>query len=226
MILFFHGEKGGAGKSTALAWVAENLIMSGEAVNIIEADDQKDVANRYASNSLANIFMSPLQTRDENAADISIGVEKVIESAFNAFSENGNITLINLPGGASAFIDPLGDLIGETINEAGIASYVLFLADGQANSVAAYQKSANLGICSKLPNILLLNNYRNKPLSFESEHIIPIPVLQAAILTRLTDDMSIGDLLTKSTTPLITKTMIKKWIRSADDLVGLIKGAV
>lgn len=223
MILFFHGEKGGAGKSTALAWVAENLIMSGEAVNIIEADDQRDVANRYAANPLVNIYMSPLQTRDENAADISIGVEKVVESAFGAFSENGNITLINLPGGASAFIDPLGDLIGETINEAGIGCFVLFLADGQANSVEAYQRSAASGICSKLPNILLLNNYRNKPLSFESDQIIPIPTLQAAILTRLTDDMSIGALLTKHSTPLITKTMIKKWIRSADDLVSLIK---
>lgn len=226
MILFFHGEKGGAGKSTALAWVAENLIMSGEAVNIIEADDQRDVANRYAANPQVNIYMSPLQTRDENATDISIGVEKVVESAFGAFSENGNITLINLPGGASAFIDPLGDLIGETINEAGIGCFVLFLADGQANSVEAYQRSAVSGICSKLPNILLLNNYRNKPLSFESDQIIPIPTLQAAILTRLTDDMSIGGLLTEPTTPLITKTMIKKWIRSADDLVGLIKGAV
>ncbi|ACX95777.1 division plane positioning ATPase MipZ [Halothiobacillus neapolitanus] len=225
MILFFHGEKGGAGKSTALAWVAENLISRDEKVNIVEADDQRDIANRYATNPLVSIYMSPLQTRDENAADISIGVEKVVEAAFNAFGENGNVTLINLPGGASAFIDPLGDLIGETINEAGIASYVMFLADGQANSVAAYEKSANSGICSKLPNILLLNNYRNKPLSFESDHIIPIPVLQAAILTRLTDDMSIGDLLAEPTTPLITKTMIKKWIRSADDLVGLVKGA-
>lgn len=226
MILFFHGEKGGAGKSTALAWVAENLISRGEKVNIVEADDQRDMANRYATNPLVSIYMSPLQTRDENAADISIGVEKVIESAFNAFSENDSVTLINLPGGASAFIDPMGELIGETINEAGIGCFVLFLADGQANSVEAYQRSAASGICSKLPNILLLNNYRNKPLSFESDQIIPIPTLQAAILTRLTDDMSIGALLAEPTTPLITKTMIKKWIRSADDLVGLIKGAV
>ncbi|NOR70358.1 MAG: hypothetical protein GQ532_11820 [Methylomarinum sp.] len=231
-IIFAHGDKGGSGKSTISAVIADYYLTKGITPLIVEGDGTiPDVGRRY--DGYARCINAPLGGDDpvEMVAQLIDVMEKAEEE----------IIIVNLPASAGETLDPLAvDLIGPSLQEIALEVIVLFaIAKTEDSSLLAAQSAAS-GIASiALPHnrIAVINGFFGSPDKFDwasSEHRsawldngsqeVYLPRLH----DRVIEVVQIGP-FSQYVAPggglsIANRMLVNKWIKQAHLIGDLIEG--
>lgn len=220
-VIFFHGEKGGVGKSQALIWFYENASLKGHNMSIIETDRLGDVAKRYKENATIAL----LEVSGDKGS--SIGLSRM----FNALEEiNSDIVLINLPGAASAKVEPHAEEIKEALDSMECDMGVIFIADSQKHSLTFLRESQESGIFGLADKKAVVFNglfgvgIESWPVTEfcktmdVNSYFMPEIDDHLAEIARNTA-LPLSEFIESGELNLFEKVKVKKWIKSADTIV-------
>lgn len=229
-VVFFHGEKGGVGKSTALMWVADYVLMDGgmDKLGIIEADNVRDIKQRF--DRTGQVVESPLEIEDDDSR--LGGMLRVFETAAE-MAENGIETIfVNLPGRASVRLDPNAELLKESMEEAGLKMSVVFVADADDHSRTLFDESMRAGLLSVADETVLVFNARhgrdteNWPVAETTEHpdhLATMPEIDASVWGSVKQAAApLSTIATDKALSVLKRNVLKRWIRSAEPVATAV----
>jgi len=225
-IIFFHGEKGGVGKSTALIMCAEYMMSNGISISVIEADRLTDVGQRYEAHGI--VCFAPLELSGDRG---DAGINRVFEAIMDC--EN-DIVLVNLPGAASAKIEPSAEIIKESFAdfEGGAKMSVVFVADSQDHSRKFYDESFTNGLMryadktALVANLQLGKNPNTWSISsskFKSGVNVVMDELEENISSIIKNAyLDLHSIMSQDLLNAFQKAKLRRWIKSAEPLVNYI----
>ena len=155
-MVFVHGDKGGVGKSTFAALLADYYLHQNKQIAVVEGDKTvRDVAPRYENVPEARVVEIDLARPDMS--------EDAVVALFSALENNladTEIAIINTPASSSATLDRQADIIAPTVNEMGFSLIVCWMIDIGVDSVLMADKSA---LCKLADEKVAVQNARLKP---------------------------------------------------------------
>lgn len=140
-IYFSHGDKGGVGKSVVASVVTDWLLSRNTTLALVDGDNNKDVASRFAGDArMESVY---LNLNDPSEADAVMG-------RFGIWLENNTAdsVVLNLPANASQTLDQQAEILRDMADALDYRLAATFsLGKGQACS-DALQESLASGLLS------------------------------------------------------------------------------
>lgn len=154
-MIFVHGDKGGVGKSTFSALLADFYLHQNKSIAVIEGDSTvRDVAPRFENVEQVRVVEIDLARPDmsEDAIILLLG-------AMEKHLADVEIAIINTPASASATLDKQADIITPTVNELGYKMVVCWMVDIGVDSVLMADRSE---LCKLADQKVAVQNARLK----------------------------------------------------------------
>lgn len=154
-MLFVHGDKGGVGKSTFAALLADFYLHQNRAIAVIEGDKTvRDVAPRFENVAEARVVEIDL-ARPDMSEDAVVALFSALESNLS----DTEIAIINTPASSSSTLDKQADIIAPTVREMGFSLVVCWMVDIGVDSVLMADKSE---LCKMADQKVAVQNCRLK----------------------------------------------------------------
>ena len=135
-----HGDKGGTGKSMAVAIILDRLLATGAPTLLIEGDPAiPDMALRFRR-AVPTELVNLNRAGDAETSFNRLG--NILESAAAA----GQNAVVNLPAGAGDTVDELAPVLAEVVNAVGYELVVTFSMGPHRTSTDALIKSLARGL--------------------------------------------------------------------------------
>lgn len=229
-VIFFHGEKGGIGKSTALIWALDNILMAGrEDVGVIEADNVRDIKARYDKAGI--VREAPLEAVDDESR--LGGLMRLFETAAEMANEGKKLIFVNLPGRASIQLDPNAELMQEAMEEEGLKCTVVFVADADDHSKHLFESSMKSGLMSIADKKVVVLNLRHgsNPQAWPimkskvaSDEIYEMPRIDPTVWESVKSIAApVAIMAQDKDISVLKRNVLKRWIRSSGDLATLLQ---
>lgn len=145
-VIFSHGDKGGAGKSTTAASLIDYCLANNKPVALIEGDRRTpDVGTRfYQYVPFDDVDLNKSGDKEEAAVELLNSVERLS-------ADDADITIVvNLPANSSETLDEVGDVIVVTLTEAGHSCHVMYALGDQKPATEGLKQSVKSGLLSML----------------------------------------------------------------------------
>jgi len=159
-IFVSHGEKGGVGKSTIAALVADRALAAGMKLAVVETDNSiPDVQARFEGN--ANVTLGRLALGADPEAAISR-----LGSWLERQASNGiEAVVINTPAAASEVFDRQAEVLGAVVDELEADLTACFAMGPSAEAVKIFEASSISGLMSltSVRRVVLLAGHLGEP---------------------------------------------------------------
>ena len=154
-VIFSHGDKGGTGKSTIATALVDYCVTHNRPVGLIEGDDWiPDVGLRYVDHvPTKHVDFNQSGNREEAAIKLLDHVETLTSGEIE-------IVVVNLPGSASQTLDGIGEILIQTLNDAGHSCHMTYALGYQQGATDGIKRSMKSGLLSMLPkdNVTIVYN--------------------------------------------------------------------
>lgn len=235
-IIISHGDKGGEGKSTLSSVIIDRALARGGSVAVVEGDDTvDDVARRFAGVPGVNGYLTSL-ARPDTSLDAVVKLFGRLEEESGA--ADVDVVVVNTPASASATIDAHAEIIIEAAREIGYSVTVAWVLGaspdsarlaGQSQLAAAADRkvavaNARFGPPHRLPWAQSAER-RDWLQSGGIESVLPDLTERVALDVRQRQGTFSAMCERDSGLNVITRQVIKSWLRACEPLVDAVLGA-
>lgn len=160
-VIFSHGDKGGTGKSTIATALVDYCVTHNRPVGLIEGDKRyPDVGLRYVEEvPTEHVDLNQSGNREEAAIQLLDHIENITSGEIET-------VVVNLPGSASQTLDTIGDILIQTLDDAGHSCHMTYALGYQQGATDGLKQSMKSGLLSKLPKnhvTIIYNEYLGNP---------------------------------------------------------------